>query len=874
MLGEGGGHSTRIRRIGAQFRVSFEVRYRGGRIGVGLFSGNSRALGEPDRYGFGYGVEVAGEAAPVVRVVRYPEALTVFEGPAGRLADAGSHRISARRNADGTWLLRLDGNGIPPDVAAAPTDADLAYERFDHITFYAEAVLDADLASDLDNVAVEVDGDGDDHYPPADNCRFVHNLDQADVDGDGRGTACDDLDGDGFETQVDTCPGAADPDQSDSDEDGIGDACDADGRVLVVPWARYFHAHPWVVDPVSGVQSRVFTAPGRIHDGAVALTDGRLAWIDDQVLYMTTQQDDAEPVPLALDASEVTALPDGRVLYLNAARTTLTALDPSEDPPIPEPFAEVPAGRSLRALASRDGEAVVLLRTADDGLGEVEVVDAVGDPLFAPRLIPLAPGGLLPSADLHPSEPVVAVAGTGGDATGVLRLDLDSGLFSALSGAPTAAVRWGPAGDRFYALEVIEDQHRLVTRPAMPGAAPTVLIEPTDGLQPWLSWLPPDEGVVPAPADADGDGLHDRDDLCPQHPAEPIPLVHDVEWAGGVWNHFVNTGGVRIEWHGFEFTYGWSRRDACGGCTSYVGIWVYDATGAMTGPWRELWSSNDADGFAPPHVLWTGRGYAGVYGGDRRTRYRYLERGDPGLRWADREFQGDGDSENGDPWFFERDGELHVYDASADYHRLRASDGASLELRRDISARGQLDGVRLPGGSVALAQARRRIYLAVYDDGERVAGWTDTGVDGNDNNNASNDSATAGRPHVLYRDDMLLVGGIHGNRVRVRPFTTDMVALEGARYLTGTAYSMDMDWIDGDRLAVVFVAPAPDGQHRSVYFQLFDADLDPLMRARPISTVRQHTSQVSMASDGESVLAGWVEWTDRMYAGHGAYHCQ
>jgi Tol biopolymer transport system component len=112
----------------------------------------------------------------------------------------------------------------------------------------------------------DTDGDG---VPDAfDNCALVSNPDQADIDGDGRGDACDpdndndgqldvdeiacgsnplsaaskapdsdldnrpncvdaDDDNDGAPDAADNCPEATNPDQADSDVDGIGDACDA-----------------------------------------------------------------------------------------------------------------------------------------------------------------------------------------------------------------------------------------------------------------------------------------------------------------------------------------------------------------------------------------------------------------------------------------------------------------------------------------------------------------------------------------------------------------------------------------------------------------------------------------------------------------------
>ncbi len=61
-----------------------------------------------------------------------------------------------------------------------------------------------------------------------DNCVHVFNPRQHDLDGDGRGDACDpDVDGDGVPNAKDDCPRDADPDQADADGDGVGDACDA-----------------------------------------------------------------------------------------------------------------------------------------------------------------------------------------------------------------------------------------------------------------------------------------------------------------------------------------------------------------------------------------------------------------------------------------------------------------------------------------------------------------------------------------------------------------------------------------------------------------------------------------------------------------------
>lgn len=74
------------------------------------------------------------------------------------------------------------------------------------------------------------DEDGDTVLNGVDNCIFVSNLDQADVDGNGIGDVCQDSDEDGVLDINDNCPFIANADQLDTDSNGIGDVCeDTDG---------------------------------------------------------------------------------------------------------------------------------------------------------------------------------------------------------------------------------------------------------------------------------------------------------------------------------------------------------------------------------------------------------------------------------------------------------------------------------------------------------------------------------------------------------------------------------------------------------------------------------------------------------------------
>ena len=119
----------------------------------------------------------------------------------------------------GENVLSSDDIGMPP-VASNATVMNYGSLVYRGSYFTGFKILSVQLVADADG-----DGINDD----VDNCPAVANADQADLDHDGQGDACDpDDDNDGVMDSADNCPVLANPDQADFDHDGQGDACDLD----------------------------------------------------------------------------------------------------------------------------------------------------------------------------------------------------------------------------------------------------------------------------------------------------------------------------------------------------------------------------------------------------------------------------------------------------------------------------------------------------------------------------------------------------------------------------------------------------------------------------------------------------------------------
>ena len=152
------------------------------------------------------------------------------------MGDEGAVRFANRSAEVTSWTPGKIGVRVPAAATTGPCRV---------------TPKDADDLPSLWFVVPTKDADGDGAVDGADSCASVANADQADLDGDGVGDACDpDIDGDGrangFDPaptvagapgdedqdgtadEQDNCPFVANPGQADLDQDNVGDACDAD----------------------------------------------------------------------------------------------------------------------------------------------------------------------------------------------------------------------------------------------------------------------------------------------------------------------------------------------------------------------------------------------------------------------------------------------------------------------------------------------------------------------------------------------------------------------------------------------------------------------------------------------------------------------
>ena len=147
----------------------------------------------------------------------------------------------------------IDGDGVLNGADPFPTDPDESVDTDgDGTGNNSDDDDDEDGLDDaLDPAPLDPDADDDGDLDGGDNCVTVANASQADLDDDGLGDACDpdidgdgvlngddafptdpdesaDADGDGTGNDGDNCPVVPNADQADLDGNGVGDACDGD----------------------------------------------------------------------------------------------------------------------------------------------------------------------------------------------------------------------------------------------------------------------------------------------------------------------------------------------------------------------------------------------------------------------------------------------------------------------------------------------------------------------------------------------------------------------------------------------------------------------------------------------------------------------
>ena len=89
---------------------------------------------------------------------------------------------------------------------------------------------------------VPADTDADGVIDSVDNCISVANPDQADLNKNNQGDACEDSDLDGMINANDNCPEIPNPNQQDEDSDGKGDHCDG----VESRWVEQLSFLPWI----------------------------------------------------------------------------------------------------------------------------------------------------------------------------------------------------------------------------------------------------------------------------------------------------------------------------------------------------------------------------------------------------------------------------------------------------------------------------------------------------------------------------------------------------------------------------------------------------------------------------------------------------
>jgi hypothetical protein len=314
------------------------------------------------------------------------------------------------------------------------------------------------------------DQDGDGVPDDCDNCPSTPDVGQQDQDGDGLGDACDgDWDNDGVSNPLDNCPFDHNTNQGDADGDGTGNACDVDPDDD--GWLSFLDNCP--VDANPDQQDGDGDGKGDVCDGCPTVYDPPLAYTSDE-----------PPLPVEPD-SDGDGTPDACDLNGQFGLASLLVGGIGYNP-------------SLGVVPASGGRSSVDLSA----------------PARATVRVPI------PAC---PPDPVGPIAFTPSTRLQVVALGLDSGVQAALiggadsrrslltSGGPDSRGAWlQPDCSRETSLELYTESFN--------GAEGFELdvswVEATAAGNPFTQ-RPPSGVPSPPLPDADGDGLFDSIDTCP-----------------------------------------------------------------------------------------------------------------------------------------------------------------------------------------------------------------------------------------------------------------------------------------------------------------------------------------------------------------------
>lgn len=127
---------------------------------------------------------------------------------------------------------------VDADRSVAPFEREMPLLDGKDVLFFSE--IKPKISNTL-YVKSDIDKDGIEDEK--DNCVYVSNTDQMDINTNFLGDACEDFDRDGVMNSVDNCRDTTNRIQLDSDNDGIGDECDTRED-------RFFERYTWIL-PIS-----------------------------------------------------------------------------------------------------------------------------------------------------------------------------------------------------------------------------------------------------------------------------------------------------------------------------------------------------------------------------------------------------------------------------------------------------------------------------------------------------------------------------------------------------------------------------------------------------------------------------------------------